>query len=100
MQFNACQLATDVLGAAHQSGGTLTVNFDIADWSDEMVRETVDHILADKLRLQGIRTDSAGFEKFGIDMDIYNSGRYQGIHVVTTSVPFGTMELVFAAQRT
>jgi hypothetical protein len=103
MPFDARQLATDVLGAAYQAGGTLTVTFDIGDWPDEMVRETVDHILTDrdqyKLRLKGIRTDTAGFAKFGIEMDTSNSGRYQGIPVVMTAVPFDTMELVFAPQR-
>jgi hypothetical protein len=104
MLFNVRQLETDVLGAPHQAGGTLTVNFDIGDWPDEMVRETVDQILANsdqyKARLKGIRTDTAGFAKFGIDMDSPNSGRYQGIPVVMTYVPFDTMELVFPPRRT
>ena len=104
MPFNARQLATDLLNAAYNAGGSLTATFDIGDWPDEMVRETVDHILADrdqfKLRLKGIRTDTVGFAKFGVPMDTSNSGRYQGIPVVMAErVHFDTMELVFEPRR-
>jgi hypothetical protein len=68
-------------------------------WPDEMVREALDHILADretfKLRLKGVRTDTVGFAKFGIPMDRVNSGLYQGIPVVIAEVPFDRMEFVF-----
>jgi hypothetical protein len=103
MPSNADQLATDLLNAAHNAGGTLTVTFDIGNWPEEMVRETVDYVLAGrekfKLRLRGVRTDGAGFAKFGIEMDTSNSGLYQGVPVVRAEVPFDTMELVFAPQR-
>jgi hypothetical protein len=90
MPFNARQLATDFLNSAYNAGGSLTATFDIGDWPDEMIRETVDYILADreqfKLRLKGIRTDTAGCAKFGISMDTANSGRYKGVPVVMTEM--------------
>jgi hypothetical protein len=69
-----------------------------------MVRETVDYILADreqfKLRLKGVRTDTAGFAKFGVSMDTANSGRYKGVPVVMTEMAaFDTMVLVFEPKR-
>jgi hypothetical protein len=104
MPVDARQLATDLLGAAHQVSGNLTVRIDIGNWRDELVRETFDHILADcetyKLRLRGIRTDTAGFSKFGVARETANSGRYNGVPIVMTpTAPFDTMELVFGPNR-
>jgi hypothetical protein len=104
MPFVARQLATDLLSAAYNAGGTLTATFDIGDWPDEMVKEMADYILAGleqyQLRLKGIRTDTMGFSKFGITMDTSNSGRYEGIPIVMAETAhFDTMELVFEPKR-
>jgi len=104
MPFDAKRLANDLLNAAYNSGGSLTATLDIGDWPEEMVRETVDYILADrdtfKLRVKGIRTDTVGFSKFSIPTEDGNSGRYHGIPVVMAEVAdFDTMQLVFEPQR-
>jgi hypothetical protein len=104
MPFNATQLATDLLSAAYNAGGSLEASLYIADWPDGMVLQTVDAVLAGlaehKLRLTGIRTDAAGFAQFGIEYEApNNSGRYRRIPIVRSDVPFGTMQLVFEPER-
>ena len=103
MPLDARQLATDLLSRAYNAGGSLTATFPVGDWPGEMVKETIDYILANgdqfKLRLKVVRTDAAGFEKFGIAMEDGNSGHYRGFPVVIIEMAhFDTMQLVFEPQ--
>ena len=104
MSLDTRQLATDLLSRAYNAGGSLTATFPVGDWSGEMVKETIDYILANgnqfKLRLKRVRTDTAGFGKFGVAMEDGNSGRYKGVPVVITEMAhFDTVQLVFEPQQ-
>lgn len=103
MPLDARQLATDLLSRAYNAGGSLTATFPVGDWPGEMIKEMIDHILANrdqfKLRLKEVRTDAAGFGKFGVAMEDGNSGRYRGVPVAIIEMAlFDTMQLVFELQ--
>lgn len=99
MVIDAKHLGDTILNTAYAAKGEVTVKIDIGGWTDDEVRTLLDTILAGlnshKLRFKGVRTDTTGFVKLGIEQDRINSGLYHGVPVVMTpTVNFDVMELV------
>ena len=91
--------AEAIVRAGYQLPGETAVRIDVGTFDGEFVRAIFDGILrlapSHDLRLRGVRTDTASFNKLGISMDTVNSGIYEGITVViTSSAHFDTMEFV------
>lgn len=88
-----------VLAAYHMPNET-AIKIDVGGWPDQAVQVLFNTILAlldqHKLRLRGVRTDTASLAKLAIPKDTQNSGLYNGIPVVMTpTADFDTMEFVF-----
>lgn len=91
------------LDAARLVGGEVCFKADVSGWDAGDVKAWVDTTLKEApkhgLRFRGIRTDTAGFRKLGINQDFVNGGSYNGIPVVVTEVAFDTVEFVFQPVR-
>jgi len=71
-----------------------TISLDVGQWSQEELRGFID-ALRSRVRVKGVRTDTAGFNKFGINPDTLNSGMYAGVPIVMTErVDFDVAEFV------
>lgn len=93
-----------IVRAGYQLPGETAVRIDVGTFSSDFVRAIFDGIIdrapAHDLRLRGVRTDTASFNKIGISMDTSNSGMYKNIPVVlTVSADFDTMEFVLFPTR-
>lgn len=92
-------MADAIVNASYRAGAQATVKLDVGSWSPDEVKALVDGLLGQlddyKLRIKGIRTDSAGLSKLGVEYDYPNSGVYKGVRVVVTAdVLFDAFEIV------
>ena len=100
MPVNTEAFAKAIVEKARKTGSEFTERVDVSHWSSELIRELVDRLLAKisgaGFRVKGIRTDTVGFNKFGVERDMGDSGLYNGVPVVITAVGFDTVEIVVA----
>ncbi|MBN9309962.1 hypothetical protein [Devosia sp.] len=99
MNIDTALLANALLDDAPTAKATTPATIDIGRWDDSTVQGLTDAIIAGAdaagVRLKGIRTDTWGFGKFGIQQDTSNSGKFHGVPVVMTMLAdFDTAEFV------